>query len=100
MKKFEGIDPQTASSHGAVTPYNVASFVQIRVTEAWQKYDSVRTWGENQCLAILDDGCDLNDPAWQVAGKVIYKTILIEKTWPLFLATAAKEPRQDQYFGQ
>ncbi len=70
MIPFEGIDPQTASSHGASTPYNAASFAQIRVTEAWLKYDSVLTWGENQCLAILDDGCDLNDPAWQVAGKV------------------------------
>ena len=53
---YKGIDPQTAYSHSAATPYNAASFAQIRVTEAWQKYDSVLSWGDNQCLAILDDG--------------------------------------------
>ncbi len=66
-----GIDPQTTapdSQDGA--PFNTASFSRLRAVEAWRKYDGVLSWGRGQCLAILDDGCDLADPAWQVPGKV------------------------------
>ena len=48
------------------TPYNTADFNQIRIIEAWQKYATELTWGKGQCLAILDDGCDLSDPSWQI----------------------------------
>ncbi len=61
------MSPELADSSAA---YNVESFAQIRVVEAWHKYERVLTWGEGQCLAILDDGCDLADPAWLVPGKV------------------------------
>ena len=47
-------------------PYDAASFDQLRVGETWRKYAGELTWGKGQCLAILDDGCDLEDPAWQV----------------------------------
>ena len=70
MGSPEGIDPQTASPADGIAPYNADSFAQIRVTEAWHKYGRVLTWGEGQCLALLDDGCDLSEPAWQVKGKV------------------------------
>jgi hypothetical protein len=49
-----------------VTPYNTADFNQIRVIETWQKYATELAWGKGQCLAILDDGCDLSDPSWQI----------------------------------
>jgi hypothetical protein len=60
-----GIDPQDAASSDYGAPYNEESFSQIRVTETWKKYASELSWGKGQCLAILDDGCDLTDPTWQ-----------------------------------
>ena len=70
MNLPEDIDPQALYTADSITPYDAESFAQIGVTEAWQKYDHVLHWGEGQCLAILDDGCDLSDPVWQVAHKV------------------------------
>jgi len=49
-----------------MAPYNAESFSQIRVIDTWRKYAGELTWGKGQCLAILDDGCDLSDPPWQV----------------------------------
>lgn len=49
------------------TPYNEESFAQIRVQEAWRKYGDVLSWGRGQCLAVLDDGCDLSVPEWRSA---------------------------------
>lgn len=49
------------------TPYDGNDFRQMRVPDAWEKYDDILTWGKGQCLAILDDGCDLGQPEWQVA---------------------------------
>lgn len=61
-----GIDPQDATRAELGAPYNAESFKQIRVIDTWRKYKDVLTWGKGQCLAILDDGCDLTDPPWQV----------------------------------
>jgi hypothetical protein len=41
-------------------------FAQIRVVDTWSRYADRLTWGRGQCLAILDDGCNLSDPAWSV----------------------------------
>src|SRR5262245_1079859 len=46
-------------------PYDAADFDRMRVTETWKKYDGVLSWGKGQCLAILDDGCDLTVPQWR-----------------------------------
>ncbi|MFA7160239.1 MAG: hypothetical protein WC299_13145 [Kiritimatiellia bacterium] len=73
----EGIDPQTTVSLSSGAPYNAVSFAQMRVTDAWKKYDGILSWGKGQCLAILDDGCKLDDPAWQVKmpwGKKVIAT--------------------------
>jgi len=48
-----------------IVPYNAADFAAMRVTDAWKKYGDRLTWGRGQCLAILDDGCDLTKPQWQ-----------------------------------
>jgi len=48
-------------------PNDPISFRQMRVTEAWRKYAGELSWGKGQCLAILDDGCDLSVPEWQVS---------------------------------
>lgn len=61
-----GIDPQTASPSARGEPYNAETFEQIRVIDTWRKYEGRLSWGQGQCLAILDDGCDLAAPQWQV----------------------------------
>lgn len=60
-----GIDRQDADVSRQGAPYNAVSFEQIRVLAAWKKYADRLTWGRGQCLAILDDGCKLDDPPWQ-----------------------------------
>jgi hypothetical protein len=54
------------SSTSPKKPYDTASFDQLGVGATWHKYADQLSWGKGQCLAILDDGCDLADPAWQV----------------------------------
>lgn len=61
-----GLDPQDAAESTEPVPYHAASFRQIRVPEAWRKYEKELTWGKGQCLALLDDGCKMDDPPWQV----------------------------------
>ncbi len=64
MSNTPGIDPLTAKDASQPQPYNEPNFRQLGVLDAWKKYDGVLTWGKGQCLAILDDGCKLDDPAW------------------------------------
>ncbi len=59
------VDPQEFASTDGGIPYNAENFAQVRVVETWSRYKSELSWGRGQCLAILDDGCDLSDPAWQ-----------------------------------
>jgi hypothetical protein len=47
-------------------PCDQVCFDQIRITDTWHRYADRLTWGKGQSLAILDDGCDLSDPPWQV----------------------------------
>lgn len=61
-----GIDPQTAlSNQSGAQPFNAVSFAQMRVLETWRQYEGRLSWGRGQCLAILDDGCDITQPAWR-----------------------------------
>lgn len=46
-------------------PYRAADFAAMRVAETWEKYAGQLTWGKGQCLALLDDGCDISVPQWQ-----------------------------------
>jgi len=64
-KNQPGIDPQDRGDGALGTPYNQDSFAQMRVLDTWNQYADRLTWGKGQCLAILDDGCDLTDPPWQ-----------------------------------
>ena len=66
MNEPIGIDPQDVKGAESGVPYNAESFKQMRVVDTWQKYKEVLSWGKGQCLAILDDGCDVSAPAWQV----------------------------------
>jgi len=61
-----GIDKQDSKKSDGDIPFNQESFTQIRVVESWEKYANKLSWGKGQCLAILDDGCELHAPQWQV----------------------------------
>ena len=47
------------------TPYNAEAFSRAGVLDVWRNYSDRLSWGKGQCLAILDDGCDLATPEWQ-----------------------------------
>lgn len=47
--------------------YEPTEMNHFRVPQTWEKYAGKLTWGKGQCLAILDDGCDLTAPQWQVS---------------------------------
>ncbi len=69
----------TGAVHGKEnpTPYEMQEFERLGVVRAWEKYKSRLSWGKGQCLAILDDGCDLTVPEWQVElpwGKKVLAT--------------------------
>lgn len=60
------IDAGRVETAGAGRPFHPQAFAQIGVQAAWATYGERLSWGRGQCLALLDDGCDLNAPAWQV----------------------------------
>ena len=63
---INGEDAQPAKKEAVKpVPYRQVDFDAMRVTDAWEKYGDRLTWGRGQCLAILDDGCDLSKPQWQ-----------------------------------
>jgi hypothetical protein len=69
--------PQTAPNELPGEPYSPVDFAQIGVLDAWRKYGDRLSWGKGQCLAILDDGCDLSVPQWQAEmpwGKKVIAT--------------------------
>ena len=47
-------------------PYIPVEFAQMRVTDTWVKYADALEWGKGQTLVVLDDGCDLTVPEWNV----------------------------------
>jgi hypothetical protein len=59
-------DPQDFAASAMNVPYNLESFSQIGVIDTWREDEAKLRWGKGQCLAILDDGCNLADPPWQV----------------------------------
>ncbi len=39
-------------------------FKHTRITDTWEKYAKILTFGKGQTLALLDDGCTLSRPEW------------------------------------
>ncbi len=60
------IDPRTDNAQADGSPYNEQSFARMRIGDVWERYEGRLSWGRGQCLALLDDGCDLSAPEWQV----------------------------------
>ena len=65
--KDHEIDAPELAVNGQRTPYNAEHFESTGVLKVWEKYDGLLNWGQGQCLAIVDDGCDLNTPEWQIS---------------------------------
>lgn len=45
-------------------PVNPVEFKHAGVTDAWQAYAKVLSFGRGQTLALVDDGCKLSMPEW------------------------------------
>jgi hypothetical protein len=91
-----GIDRQDAARSAAGAPYNEAAFAQLRVLDAWEKYGDSLSWGRGQCLAILDDGCKLDDPPWKAVLPWGPKVVA---TWNSIEGNADANPVPPGYHG-
>lgn len=45
-------------------PVAPVEFGHARITDAWQNYAKVLSFGQGQTLALVDDGCNLARPEW------------------------------------
>lgn len=66
----------TLSCPGA-EPAQPVPFEQSQVIATWDKYKGVLTFGRNQTLALLDDGCDLSKPEWSADANSKYPKVLV-----------------------
>jgi hypothetical protein len=57
-------------------PYDIVTFKQAGVTDAWKKYGKVLTFGKGQTLALLDDGCTLSKPEWAQSDGDVPKVLV------------------------
>ena len=57
---------ESVGAHDGISAYHEVNFERIGVQATWRKFGERLNWGRGQCLALLDDGCDLSDPPWQV----------------------------------
>lgn len=57
-----------ATNHlaGAAEPIRPVEFAHARITDAWEAYADRLSFGAGQTLALVDDGCKLAMPEWQV----------------------------------
>lgn len=53
-----------ALSAWAGEPVNPVEFRHARITDAWEAYANVLTFGRGQTMALVDDGCKLSMPEW------------------------------------
>jgi len=56
-------------------PAQEIGFKQARITDAWDKYASVLTFGKGQTLALVDDGCKPGMPVWNTPVDGVSKVI-------------------------
>ena len=55
-------------------PLQAEGFRHARITDAWQAYANVLTFGRGQTLALVDDGCKPNMPEWMATIDGVPKT--------------------------
>ncbi|NBS90051.1 hypothetical protein EBS67_08625, partial [bacterium] len=48
----------------AAEPILPVEFRLTRITDSWQKYSTILSFGRGQTLALVDDGCKLSMPEW------------------------------------
>jgi hypothetical protein len=54
-------------------PVQPEEFRHARITDAWQAYAKVLTFGKGQTLALVDDGCTLSKPEWTAVADGVPK---------------------------
>tara|TARA_B100000676_G_scaffold307365_1_gene365667 strand:+ start:2632 stop:4527 length:1896 start_codon:yes stop_codon:yes gene_type:complete len=52
-------------------------FEQSQVIATWEKYEGILTFGRNQTLALIDDGCNLSRPEWSSDINDDYPKVLV-----------------------
>ncbi|HEY0985170.1 S8 family serine peptidase [Schlesneria sp.] len=57
-------------------PVEPLAFQHARVVDAWEAYSDVLTFGKNQTLALLDDGCKLSMPEWSTPVNGVPKVLV------------------------
>lgn len=67
----------SALSVNAAEPAQPVPFKQAGIIATWEKYNGVLTFGKNQTLALVDDGCNLSKPEWASDRKSDYPKVLI-----------------------
>ena len=66
-----------AESCLATEPAQPVPFKQAGILTTWGKYQNILSFGKNQTLALLDDGCDLSRPEWANDANGNYPKILV-----------------------
>lgn len=56
-------------------PAQESGFKQARITDVWEKYAAVLTFGKGQALALVDDGCKPGMPEWNTPVDGVPKVI-------------------------
>jgi hypothetical protein len=50
----------------SIEPAQTEDFLHARITDAWAGYADLLSFGRGQTLALLDDGCTMSAPEWNV----------------------------------
>jgi hypothetical protein len=61
----------------AEEPAQPVPFKQAGILSTWDKYQDTLSFGKNQTLALLDDGCDLSKPEWAADANSKYPKVLV-----------------------
>jgi hypothetical protein len=68
---------KTAKPAEAFEPIQPIGFNHARITDAWKAYAGELSFGRGQTLALVDDGCKPDEPAWTAVIDGLPKTIAL-----------------------
>ena len=69
-------DESKAPSPLAKMAVQAAEFEQAGIIATWEKYSEQLSFGKNQTLALLDDGCTMSKPEWKAVIDGIPKILV------------------------
>ena len=71
LAKFS-VDSQLSAGE----PVEPVAFRQAGIVESWRAYEGVLTFGQDQTLALVDDGCKLSMPEWSTPLQGVPKVLV------------------------